>query len=570
MGSGRQPASAVRWPWVWAITAGLVALIAILAFRILGHGQASLDGQDAEVTLSRSAPAGPRGPYLADIPGKPRAGTYFEGRRVVAGYAGHAARYRRCDGATLDVDFAPGSDNLDLAALEGWRVKAPCNAWARLTLVQVYDQDGRYPPLAATGGNADIEDRTEPSRDWQGRLASLNTAKRPSEVAFSGTDTAFSALVALQVMAGIERVSLWSLADSRGNEAALTLGGGIGPTYRSGAAASPEVDQRWLRDPAVAVRANPSVIGWTSSPEARSFFSRGAVATRTGNFRTTAMTRFRLGTGGPPAVAGWQRYGVILWQASLTPDEMQAAIARVNRAMAFPVSFEGMLVARGDSILYGSGSEGGDQRGPSWFLAKALPTVELFNLGMKAQQLGQQLGPDFAAGPGALLSTSPYGPSRTAMLWTSGTNDIGMGGGPPEQNMGRTAAQIIADSATATKLSRAALPGVKVLRTTLLPRADPTWIGTTSSDGMAKEQVRQAVNAAWAKGASGADLVIDLSGPGSLVGAAGAAADETAVSAPGIPMSDKLYVDRLHPSSVGYASGMMPAIEAALKQALGL
>lgn len=558
MASGRRPA----WAAAWTNMAALLALIGLLALRIGGDLPAGLvDSQAAAVSLSQGVTGiGGAGAYLADIPGKPRAGTYFEGRRLVAGYAGPAARYRRsCDGAVIDVGFAAGSDNLDLAALDAWRTAAPCNIYARLSLVQVYDQDGRQPPLAAL--DRTHESRSEPSRAWAGRFGSLHQGAQGAAVPFAVDDTSFSALLALQVMSSVERISLWSLADGKGGEAALYLGGGTGPAYRSGQAAAPDADMRWLRDPAVAIRANPSVVGWTSSPDARSVFARGTVATRHGRFRPAAMSSFRLGIGGPAPVASWARYGVVLWKVPLTPDEMQAAIAQVNRAMAFPVNFDAMAVMRGDSILYGAGAEGWDQRGPGWFLAKALPTVELFNLGMKAQQLAQQIGPDFTQTVAPLLATSPYGPSRTAILWQSGTNDIGIAG--------RSAAQLMADSAQAVRISRAALPGVRVLRATLLPRSDRAWITGVASDGTSREAARQAVNAAWRNGASGADLLLDIGDPASVMGALAAPGDLSPHAAPDLPDRASLYVDRLHPSGVGYASGLWQAMARGLQSQLG-
>jgi hypothetical protein len=545
----------------WAIIAALTLLALPVALRIAQDLPAGIEAvSDPAVTLPRGGSAEPAGPYLADIPGKPRAGTYFEGRRLVAGYAGFAARYRRsCDGAVVDVGFAPGSDNLDLAALEAWRTRAPCNLYARLSLVQVYDQDGRQPPLAAIDRAQEV--RTEPGREWAGRLGSLHSGAQGAEVAFAAQDTAFSALLAVQLMAGVERVGLWSLTDGRGGEAALYTGGGIGPVYRSGPAAAPETDSRWRLDPSVALRANPTVIGWTSSAEARSFFARGQVATRPGRFRSTPMSRFRVGLGGPAPIASWARYGVVLWKVPLAPAEMQAAIAQVNRAMAFPTHFDAMAVLRGDSIIYGAGAEGSDQRGPGWFLARALPTVELFNLGMKAQQLAQQVEPGSADPVAPLLAASPYGPSHSAILWQSGTNDIGIGG--------RTAAQLIADSAQAVRMSRAALPGVRVLRATLLPRADAAWIAGRVADGSAMEAARQAVNAAWRADKGGADLLVDLGDPATIMGAPAAPSDSRAYPAPGLPDRGPLYVDRLHPSGTGYASGYWQAIAHALQAQLG-
>ncbi|PCE41245.1 hypothetical protein COO09_16345 [Rhizorhabdus dicambivorans] len=547
MASQRRPAG----PAVWVVLTALLALAGWFALRVGGELPTGIEAEVPTVTLSHAAGGGTPGPYLADIPGKPRAGVYFEGRRLVAGYAGPAARYRRsCDGAVLDAGFAPGSDTLDLIALEAWRTRAPCNIYARLSLVQVYDQDGRQPPLAAMGAAA--ESRTDPTRAWQGRLGSLHSGAQGAEVAFAGDGNAFSALLAVQLMASVERVALWSLADARGGGAALTTGGGTGPAYRSGNA----VDTRWLRDPAVAIRANPTVIGWTGSAEARSFFARGQVATRQGRFPSAATERFRVGVGGPAPVASWARYGVVLWKAPLTPSEMQAAIAQVNRAMAFPTHFDAMAVAVGDSILYGAGAEGTDQRGPGWFLSRALPTVELFNLGMKAQQLAQQVGPSFGETVTPLLKSSPYGASRTAILWQSGTNDIGLGG--------RGAAELLADSAQAVRLSRGALPGLRVLRATLLPRADGGWM----ADG-AKEATRLAVNAAWRRDRGAADLLVDLGDPASVLGSPVAPRDTTAHAAPDMPDRNILYVDRLHPSGVGYASGYWQAMARALQAQLG-
>lgn len=553
----RRPA----WTVAWAVAFVLLAMIGWLALRVSSQLSAGVaDPQPVPVALSRGGPAGQNGPYLADVPGKPRAGVYFEGRRLVAGYMGHAARYRRsCDQAVIDIGFAPGTDNLDLAALDAWRREAPCNIYARLSLVQVYDQDGRQPPLAATDRDAEV--RTEPSREWAGRLGSLHQGAQGASVPLAAEDGAFSTLVALQLMASVERVSLWSLADDRGNAAALYTGGGTGPGYRSGTAAAPEVDLRWLRDPAVAIRANPTVIGWTSDSTTRSFFARGAVATRQGRFRSTPMTRFSLGIGGPTPVASWARYGVVIWKATLAPAEMQAAIAQVNRAMAFPTHFDAMAVLRGDSILYGAGAEGWDQRGPGWFLAKALPTVELFNLGLKGERLAHQIDPGSGDMLVPLIAASPYAPSRTAVLWQSGTNDLGGGG--------RTAAQVIADGASAVRMCRAALPGVRTSRATLLPRSDPAWVSGTVSDGMSREAARQMVNAAWRKGASGADLVIDIADPASVMGAPGAPSDISAHAAPGVPVRASLYVDRLHPSSVGYASGLWQAMAHVLQAQLG-
>ena len=519
-----------------------------------GHG----DAQTSMVTTGQGPVHG--GPYLTDIPGKPRAGVYFEGRRLVAGYAGPSARYRRsCDGAVMDVGFMVGSDNLDLAALDAWRTRAPCNIYTRLSLVQVYDQDEKRPPLAAADRAG--EAGTDPRRDWAGRLGSLQQGARSATVAFSGEDGAFSALLALQVMAGVERSSLWSLVDLQGREAALYTGGGTGPAYRSGRLATPDTDTRWLRDPQVALRSNPTVIGWTSSADTRSFFARGRVASRRGRFASTPMASFRIGVGGPSPVGSWARFGVVLWQAPLDPAEMEAAIAQVNRAMAFPVHFDAMAVMRGDSILYGAGAEGFDQRGPGWFLAQAMPTVELFDLGMKAQLLAHQIGPDFDAVVAPLLATSPYGPSRTAILWQSGTNDIG--------RAGRSAAQLIADSAAAVRQSRAALPGVHVLRSTLLPRDDAGWAVSKTSDGMSKEDARQAVNAAWRGGASGADRVIDIADPRSTMGAPRAPGDTAPRTAAGVPIPASLYADRLHPSSVGYASGLWQGFAEGLRAQRG-
>jgi lysophospholipase L1-like esterase len=190
-----------------------------------------------------------------------------------------------------------------------------------------------------------------------------------------------------------------------------------------------------------------------------------------------------------------------------------------------------------------------------------LPTVELFNLGMKAQQLSQQIGPDFAQTVAPLLATSPYGPSRTAILWQSGTNDIGIGG--------RSAAQITTDSAQAVRISRSALRGVRILRTTLLPRSDRGWTAGRVSDGMSREATRHTVNAAWRSGASGADVLLDIGDPASIMGAPGAPEDLSAHAAPGLPDRASLYVDRLHPSSVGYASGLWQALAAGLRSQLG-
>lgn len=551
-----------------AMVAGLLALIAWLATQIGNDLPAEIVAASPDVTSSSTAAAAPPGPYLTDIAGKPRAGTYFEGRRLVAGYKGPAARYRRsCDNATIDIGFLPGSDNLDIARLEAWRTTAPCNIYASLSLVQTYDQDGTHKPLAAV--DTASEDRTEPFRAWQGRLGSLHMAGQGAAVPLAGNDTAFSALVAGQLMASAEVSSLWSLVGQQaGTEAALYMPGTIAPAYRSGGAA--DIDRFWQDNPTVAIRANPTVIGWTGAPDARTLFARGNAVSHKGRFAPMATSYFRLAASSLPPRGGWARFGVVLWTATLSVDEMQAAIAAVNRAMAFPSHFDAMVVARGDSILYGAGTEGTDQRGYGWFLSKALPTVELFNLGVKGQQLADQVQPGGGAGSvTALLSSSPYGPSKTVALWTSGINDLGSGRGPPGGNNGRSANDVIADFNSAMRLSRTALAGVRTMGTTLLPRTDSEWFATRAHDGMVKEDARKAVNAALLGGRSGADLIVDIADPRTTMGAPGATDDRGPYDAPDIGRSGDLYVDKLHPSSTGYASGLWQSVAAGLKRLLG-
>jgi len=563
MTSERQPSRAV----LVAMVVGLLTLIAWLATRIDTQLPAEIMATSPEVTSSGTQ-AGPPGPYLTAIAGKPRAGTYFEGRRLVAGYKGPAARYRRsCDKATIDIGFAPGSDNLDIARLEAWRTTAPCNIYAWLSLVQTYDQDGTHPPLAAA--DAGSEDRTEPFRAWQGRLGSLHMAGQGAVVPLAGSDTAFSALVAVQLMSSMEVATLWSLGGHRaGTEAALYMPGTIAPAYWSGGAA--DVDRSWQNDPSVAIRANPTVIGWTAAADNRTLFARGNAVSHKGRFAPMAISQFRLAASSLPPRGGWARFGTVLWTSTLSETEMQAAIGQVNRAMAFPTHFDAMVVARGDSILYGAGTEGSDQRGYGWFLSKALPTVELFNLGVKGQQLADQVQSGGGAGSvTALLSTSPYGPSKTAVLWQSGINDIGSGRGPPGGDNGRSVGDVIADFTRAMQLSRAALAGVRTMGTTLLPRTDPQWFATRTHDGMAKEDARKAVNAALLAGRSGADLIVDIADPGKMMGAPGSTDDRGPHVAPDIGRAGDLYVDKLHPSSTGYASGLWQGIADGLKRLLG-
>ncbi len=64
--------------------------------------------------------------------------------------------------------------------------------------------------------------------------------------------------------------------------------------------------------------------------------------------------------------------------------------------------------------------------------------------------------------------------------------------------------------------------------------------------------------------------MIDIAAPDSVMGAAGAPDDQKAYVIPGSFRDEKLYVDRLHPSGVGYARGISKAVADGLKRVLGL
>lgn len=461
-------------------------------------------------------------------------------KRMVAGYSGPLFRLTRTGGAggTLDVSCATGTDYPNWAAVK----TAWSDGWTSLA-IQRYDQSAAaagLETLAASGIYLDWQPTdSTPERMWGSIAPAICRGGRWS-MPLAGTRNNMSVIQAVEIRSPMEtNGGLWTTNDSgSGFCAGLYTNNQISPAYFNGA----NLDIASANRGPFVPRANPSVIGFTSSGTERRLYVRGNSVSAASETSLTTATFIEPFLG---STLNWtsslRHFGTAVYSA-LNDTDMQAAITAMNQTMNFTTTFAKRLVIQGDSISCSLQATYLNSIARGIYVA--YPDLEVFCVGQSSQTMATEL--TNRASITDPLFTSSYGAGNCGLIIMSGTNDIGLSGAT-DSTLYTTATSFV----TAEKAV-----GFKVALADIFPRTDASWTGTMegyrfSNASPNNYQARVLANAA------GADVTIDLSNTGTTMGALTA------------PNNTALYADKLHPQDGGYDAACSASFVPAVRTLLG-
>lgn len=455
------------------------------------------------------------------------------GQLLASGYAGPLYQARRAsDAATMDV-YATRGVVPDYAALMAW------GGGSAITIPIIYDQSGNGRNLVqATVAN-------QPSLD----PAFLTNGVAPILIDGNPLTAPYSVVAKNPAIAGL---TLDLIANSVFMTATPL------PTFRdtayftfSSADGLTAVEEFFSSSQLLYTRsggANESTVAATQGPAPRAVintFGRtcaagqsvlyvNGVSKTTTHTRTTAnMPLLTLGqsiTGGANYNGRYKLFGMVVYAAALSAPDSATIVAGLDASFGVTNAYDYRVVFDGDSIQQGIGST----------LLRNMENQLIPTLSRRADI--RNLGV-----PGELLASLYAGRSRYDPHYTAAVPCLFFEEGGTNDLAGTTAAATLYTTLT-NQVAYVKGLGFKVAVCTLLPRNDASWSGT-------KETRRTDYNTLVRANAAGADLVLDLASD-PVMGAAGAA-DNAA-----------LYVDKLHPTSLGY-SYLAPLYKAAMELMLG-
>lgn len=497
----------------WKVVKGMTASsLGSLAFTVNAAG-----AQPASATADVTAPAGAVSTYLPTVSSTPYV---WGGKRMVAAYNGPLYQITKFGGTTMDVSAKGASgtaanDLPDYAAITTFLAGDTSP-----TVTKIYDQSGAGKHMVMNG-TACLFDLAQALAGCVPFVWGFGS-RMDAPVAVNRNN--FTVMDAAQPTSTADaNQALWGLQAGGANIGGLYYGFG---TLNS--AQFHDGSNNTLTTPApLALRSNPSAIGFTSSGTERRLYARETSGTYPGTSTSNVSDTFSLGFfnfGG-----GWyfkgQRWGTALYPTALSQADTVLVRNAMTTMFAIPTAFTSRLILVGDSIV--SGLQARASKNLSYLFSVAKPQTEIFNLGISGQTMA-----DAYANRGSnenQLFTGAYGAGKCLLLIASGTNDMGVSGQNDTQVYATLTNYVAAEKAV----------GHKVLVVPVLPRTDGGWDGT-------KEGYRVTYRTRVNGNVAGADGVVDIADPATTMGALTA------------PDNTNLYADKLHPNDSpnggGYAA----------------
>ena len=478
---------------------------------------------------SSGAAAAPNAPgYLASTVAPYAA---YGAQRVVAGYAGALFRVRRSDATELDVSAATGGDYPDYAALATWAGSSA------ITVPVIYDQSGNARHLSqstvANQPSLDLAFKTGNVApiliDGQANTVATGAlvTKTPQVGSLSLDVTSASFFVGYAANSTQNSNGVVELLTEDGvtSNQAIFIGGQLVTGRTTGTNIASSV--------AGVPRASREVIGMAADTAQVNIYA-GGTRRQSGQAKTsTAVQRIRFGTstaGGTGYNGRFKLFAAAFYNSTVSTANGDAIVASIKTAIGTPATYDYRVVFDGDSIMEGTGSTLLRNMVNQIVLTK---NAEIYNTAVHGQTMATIYGARVTRFSPLYTSAIP-----SVIFIEAGINDI---------TTGTTGANLYANS-TSPLITYLKGLGYKVVVATLLPFTNST--NYTSG----RETERLAYNSAVIGNAAGADLVLDLASNATM-GVTTAPADTT------------LYVDKLHPTTLGY-SILAPLYQAALQTVL--
>lgn len=463
----------------------------------------------APLSLSITSSGVPFAPgYLNTTPAAPYAA--WGAQKLVSTYSGALFRLRRSsDGATLDVSPQTGGDFPDYAAIQTWA------GTANLTVTTIYDQSGNgrnltqanvanqpaFDLAVADGGRVPIA--------FDGYTRSTDTAPLNWRNKFLSTSISLDRINHTILLAGIPINS----QNQSGISQTLNAGAsvlGVASTGLTVGTLSP------------APRTIRNVWGYGKTSSGNQWRANGSTTFQASASTTQSMDTIAIGTSNTTASSNasgaYKLFGAVVYATGLSATDGDTVANSLLTAISAYSTFDYHVVWDGDSIMEGTGST---------MLRSAPQLVQA--------QLTKNFGSYTTAVHGQQVSTIYANrAARFAPIYVAGkTNVVFLEGGINDISAAGLSGANLYNNNTAPLISYLKSLGYRVVVCTLLPfNANGNWTS-------AKESERLAYNALVVANSAGADYVLDFT-QNPAMGATSASSDTT------------LYIDGLHPTSLGY------------------
>lgn len=461
--------------------------------------------------------------YLASVSAPPTA--VYGAQRIVLGYNGPLFQLQRAsDNVMMSVSAKAGSDYPDYTAITAYIGSSSAS------VATIYDQTGNSRNLTqSTLVNQPSFDPTQKygnvvpilfdgyGRSSSGGLPQAQIAKSMSVGGLSLDAVSNSVFMTVESKVSYNSNNYLTTSDagfSTGVEELNNITGNL--NLRSGGANEADSTDGMIR-------AQPSTIGFTNSTTQSLIYlkedTRAVGHTRT----STAMPLLTLGqsiAGGIPFNGMFRLFGMVVYGSTLSTNESVEVANSLNTTMAIPTTFDYTLVFSGDSITEGSGGLL-LQNMPYWLGTQFTKTPETYNMAVHGTTMAAQ----YVQRP---LAAAVYSASRSNVIFlAAGTNDLTTTSGSGAATYNNSTAPFV------TYLKGL---GYKVVVCTLLNRADS---GATGANAAVQTE-RTSYNSLVTVNSAGADYVLDLTQNPTMGDTSGNVNNTT------------YYVDKLHPSSLGY------------------
>lgn len=469
------------------------------------------------VALSQGSGGPARAPgYVPTVTTAPYAA--YGAQRVIAGYAGPLYQVRSATGSTLDVYPQTGGDYPSRDAINTW---AAANGGTPLTVPALYDQTGNARHMAqATVAGQPSFDTTIIANGVAPILIDGENNSPPVLKSMSVGSLGLDLIANSMFMTVHPNTSFTPDGFVAGSTEDATLpleeflaGQALGNLVVRAAAISTGTT---IGTVGTVPRAQPNVVGFSNSATTLRMYANDLSFSAAQVRITTAIARLTLGrniTAGTSFNGRFRLFSKVVYDATLSPADAAIVIAGLKVAHSLTVPYDYRIVFDGDSI-----GEGIYATRLKNTLAQ-IPFVrnpDMWNTAIPGQTMAQCYANRVARF--ANLYTSAR---QCIYIGQAGTNDIATG---------TTGANLYANS-TALQIAYIKGLGYKYLACTLLPRTSLT---------APQELERLAYNALVLANTAGADYVLDLASNPTM-GPVPAASNVL------------LYVDGVHPSSLGHA-----------------
>ena len=426
-------------------------------------------------------------------------------QRLVSGYDGPLFEIRRAsDGATLNVAPRTDGDFPDYEAIDAWA------GGSELTVTRVYDQTGNGRDLVqgsvANQPRYDISlrdgDAVPLIFDGYRRTVTLEKPLRIRKMEVGGLSlnrADYAYFTTIKSQTSYNTNVGWNLRTESGtNRSTVDFSAGLLNGKRYGPKSSIDT------------------IGLTITGNARRYYAQRGETVDPAATSSSNAERFVLGeaVNTPDNIGMFQFFGGVLYSSFVGLPDSDQVVASLNAAHAVPVAYDYRVVFDGDSIMEGTGSIG--TRNIVNQIPFAKP-ADVFNTGVHGQRLATVL-----AQKELRFAHLDAGPTPRVFFVQAGTNDLGGG-----------------DSANALYATTTALVdylrntlSFKVVVCTILPRTKEAWSASQESE-------RIAYNNLVRSNVANAHAVLDPAAH-PVMGAATA------------PDDAALYLDQIHPTSLGY------------------